>query len=345
MWKSQHLALLLLADHMKINADCKALTTFATMKFNWYQVAMRGMAMGMAEVVPGVSGGTIAFITGIYEQLLHSIKAFHPSLIGVFRDEGIGGVWKAVNGLFLLSLLAGMGIGIIIGVFGITWLIEHQPLAIWSFFFGLILASSIWIVRQMNGWAIQDIIGLLVATGLALWITIASPSTGSEALWFVLISGTIAISAMLLPGISGSFLLLLMGMYTLVIGHVKGMLETFAMEHIIFVSVFLIGILIGLAGFSRVLTWVFKHYHNLALAILTGFMVGSLNRLWPWKEVVSTRMNSKGEAVPFVEKSVLPTDFTGDPQIIIVLLCATAGFLLVWLLDSKSPKEALDPGL
>lgn len=300
--------------------------------------------MGMAEVVPGVSGGTIAFITGIYEQLLEAIKSFSPALVGVFRREGVPGVWKAIHGNFLVALLLGMAAGIVVGIFGITWLIEHQPQAIWSFFFGLILASAVWIGRQMNGWTWREVTGLLVASALAYWITIASPATGSENLFFVLICGMIAISAMLLPGISGSFLLLLMGMYTVVIGHVKGMLETFAAEHLIIVGVFAVGCLIGLAGFSRVLTWVFRHYHNLALAILTGFMLGSLNRLWPWKVVTSTRINSHGEEVPFIEHSVWPSDFPGDPQVLTVIVCLLAGFGLVWFMDSRSPSKALDPG-
>lgn len=314
------------------------------MNLNAIQIALRGMAMGMAEVVPGVSGGTIAFITGIYEQLLEAIKSFSPALVGVFRREGVPGVWKAIHGNFLVALLLGMAAGIVVGIFGITWLIEHQPQAIWSFFFGLILASAVWIGRQMNGWTWREVTGLLVASALAYWITIASPATGSENLFFVLICGMIAISAMLLPGISGSFLLLLMGMYTVVIGHVKGMLETFAAEHLIIVGVFAVGCLIGLAGFSRVLTWVFRHYHNLALAILTGFMLGSLNRLWPWKVVTSTRINSHGEEVPFIEHSVWPSDFPGDPQVLTVIVCLLAGFGLVWFMDSRSPSKALDPG-
>lgn len=300
--------------------------------------------MGMAEVVPGVSGGTIAFITGIYERLLEAIKSFSPALIPVFRKEGMPGLWKAIHGNFLLALLIGMGMGIVVGIFGITWLIEHHPQAIWSFFFGLILASALWISRQMKGWTWREVVGLLAASALAYWITIASPANGSENLLFVLICGMIAISAMLLPGISGSFLLLLMGMYTFVIGHVKGLLETLATEHLLVVGVFAVGCLVGLAGFSRILTWIFRHYHNLALAILTGFMLGSLNRLWPWKIVLSTRMNSHGEEVPFVERSVWPSDFPGDPQVLTVLLCLIAGFALVWFMDSRSPSEALDPG-
>ncbi|MEZ5030766.1 MAG: DUF368 domain-containing protein [Saprospiraceae bacterium] len=314
------------------------------MNLNAFQIALRGMAMGMAEVVPGVSGGTIAFITGIYERLLEAIKSFSPALVGVFRREGVPGLWKAIHGNFLVALLLGMAAGIVVGIFGITWLIEHQPQAIWSFFFGLILASAVWIGRQMNGWTWREVTGLLVASALAYWITVASPATGSENLLFVLICGMIAISAMLLPGISGSFLLLLMGMYTVVIGHVKGMLETFAAEHLMIVGVFAVGCLIGLAGFSRVLTWVFRHYHNLALAILTGFMLGSLNRLWPWKIVTATRINSHGEEVPFIEQSVWPSDFPGDPQVLTVIVCLLAGFGLVWFMDSRSPSKALDSG-
>ena len=298
--------------------------------------------MGMAEVIPGVSGGTIAFITGIYEDLLNSIKAFHPRLIRIWREEGFQGVWQEVNGGFLFALLVGMAAGVILGVFGISWLIEHYPRGVWAFFFGLILASAIWIARKADAWRWVDWLALLAAAALAYYITIASPSTGSEALWFVLVCGVIAISAMLLPGVSGSFLLLLLGMYTYVIESVKGLLETFALEYLWVVGTFAIGCLIGLAGFSRILSWVFKHYENLALAILTGFMLGSLNRLWPWKEVLSTRINSHGEAVPFLERSVLPGQVE-DPQVILVVICAVVGFTLIWLFDARSPRGATDP--
>lgn len=308
-------------------------------------VALRGLAMGMAEVVPGVSGGTIAFITGIYEQLLESIRAFHPRLVPIWRERGFAAVWEEIHGWFLLSLLFGMAAGIVVGVFGISWLIAHYPKVVWSFFFGLILASAVWVARSVDKWQWTDLVGFLLATLLAYGITVASPATGTEALWFVLLSGTIAISAMLLPGISGSFLLLLMGMYTLIIESVKGLLKTFALEYLLVVGTFGIGCLIGLAGASRALHWVFMHFRNLALAILTGFMLGSLNRLWPWKEVLSVRLNSKGEEVPFLERSILPTDYVGDPQYLLVVAAAVAGFLLVGLLGRMAPKAESGPGL
>jgi putative membrane protein len=311
----------------------------------WINISIRGLAMGMAEVVPGVSGGTIAFITGIYEELLISIKAFHPRLFKIFRDEGLAKVWQEIHGSFLVALLFGMAVGLVIGVFGISWLIEHEPKAIWSFFFGLIIASAAWVAKSSDTWYLKEWIGFLVATIIAFSVTVISPASGIEDLWFVFISGIIAISAMLLPGISGSFLLLLMGMYTFIISNVKEVLRSFQLEHLIVVGTFALGCLIGLAGAARALTWVFQHFRNLALAILTGFMLGSLNRLWPWKIVESFRLNSQGEEVPLVERSILPTSYAGDPQILTVILCALAGFMLVWLLGKVSPKAEDTSGL
>ncbi len=304
---------------------------------------LKGFAMGMAEVVPGVSGGTIAFITGIYSDLLSSIRAFHPRLIRLWKDQGFGAVWEAINGPFLSALLTGMAIGIVIGVFGISWLIAHYPKGVWSFFFGLILASAWWVSRSGSRWNLVSWIGFAGATLIAYGITVASPATGNEAPWFILISGIIAISAMLLPGISGSFLLLLMGMYTLVIENVKGLLKTGSLDNVIVVGSFAIGCLIGLAGASRILQWIFRQYHNLAIAILTGFMLGSLNRLWPWKRVEAYRLDNHGKEIPFLEVSILPGDYPGDPQYLLVFVCTLAGFLLVWALGRISPPAETGP--
>lgn len=304
---------------------------------------LKGFAMGMAEVVPGVSGGTIAFITGIYSDLLSSIRAFHPRLIRLWKDQGFGAVWEAINGPFLSALLTGMAIGIVIGVFGISWLIAHYPKGVWSFFFGLILASAWWVSRSGSRWNLVSWIGFAGATLIAYGITVASPATGNEAPWFILISGIIAISAMLLPGISGSFLLLLMGMYTLVIENVKGLLKTGSLDNVIVVGSFAIGCLIGLAGASRILQWIFRQYHNLAIAILTGFMLGSLNRLWPWKRVEAYRLDNHGKEIPFLEVSILPGDYPDDPQYLLVFVCTLAGFLLVWALGRISPPAETGP--
>lgn len=290
--------------------------------------------MGIAEVIPGVSGGTIAFITGIYEKLIDTIKAvLGPDWIVAWRKDGFNAAWQTANGNFLVFLIGGMAIGMITGVFGITYLLEHYPVLLWAFFFGLIIASAIYIGQQVDGWGLAEIIGLIAGTVIAYVITIASPAQGTDALWFVFIAGAIAISALILPGISGSFILLLMGMYTTVIPAVKAALKTFAFDKLVIVGVFGLGCLLGLATFSRVLSWTFKHYKNPTLAVLTGFMLGSLNKIWPWRNVLETRLNSKGEIVPFLEKSVLPAQFDGEPMVFGVVILILLGFASVFLIE------------
>ena len=295
--------------------------------------------MGIAEVIPGVSGGTIAFITGIYEKLLNTIKAFSPSLFATFKESGVGGVWSAINGQFLITLAIGMGLGVIVGVFGVTHLLETYPEMLWAFFFGLIISSAIFIGKQVSAWSVVEIIALLVGIAIAFYITVANPAQGNEALWYVFLSGTIAISALMLPGISGSFILLIMGMYSFIIPTVKNALTTFDSESLLIMGVFAAGCLLGLMTFSRVLSWTFKHYKNPTLALLTGFMLGSLNKLWPWRNVLSTRVNSKGEVVPFIEQSVLPSAYEGNPYIIGVLVSMLIGFISVFIMERLGSKD------
>ena len=310
-------------------------------------LALKGMAMGIAEVIPGVSGGTIAFITGIYEKLINTIKVvLGPAWINAWRRGGFGEMWQTINGSFLVFLMGGMAFGMIVGVFGVTYLLENYPVLLWAFFFGLIIASAIYIGRQVDRWSFVEVGALLLGTLVAYWITVASPATGNEALWFVFLSGTIAISALILPGISGSFILLLMGMYTFIVPTVKEALKTFATDQLIIVAVFGTGCLVGLATFSRVLSWTFKNHRNPTLAVLTGFMIGSLNKIWPWRNVLETRINSHGEEVAFLEKSVLPSSFVGDPMVFGVVMLAVLGFAIVFLLDrmgksSQKESEAL----
>lgn len=302
-------------------------------------LALKGMAMGIAEVIPGVSGGTIAFITGIYEKLLNTIKAFHPSLIGIFKEEGVKGVWTSINGNFLVTLLAGMAGGVIVGVFGVSHLLETYPQMLWAFFFGLIISSAIFIGKQVDGWGITEIAAILLGTGLAYYITVASPAQGNEALWFVFLSGVIAISALILPGISGSFILLLMGMYSVIIPTVRKALTTFESESLMIVGTFAAGCLVGLMTFSRVLSWTFKNYKNPTLALLTGFMLGSLNKLWPWRNVLSTRVNSKGVEVPFLEQSVLPNSYNGEAFLVPVIICMILGFASIFIVEKLGSKS------
>ena len=298
--------------------------------------------MGMAEVIPGVSGGTIAFITGIYERLLNAIKAFGPELFQALRKDGITGAWKAIDGTFLLFLVGGMAVGIVGGVFGVTFILEHYPPVLWAFFFGLIIASTVYISRQVERWSITKILAFLIGAAVAYAITVLNPGQGNEALWFVFVSGAIAISALILPGISGSFILLLMGMYTLIIPTVKDALKTFEGEKLLVLAVFAAGCLVGLVTFSRVLSWTFKYYRDTTLALLTGFMVGSLNKIWPWRNVLTYRTNSSGEEVPFQEMNVFPGAYEGDPMVIGAIVSLILGFAIVFVLDAAGSKKPAD---
>ena len=305
--------------------------------------AVRGMAMGMAEVIPGVSGGTIAFITGIYEKLLNTIKAFSPSLLGDFKNNGVKGVWSAVNGNFLVFLLGGMVGGIVVGVFGISYLLETYPPAVWAFFFGLIIASAIYIGRQISQWGIAQVICLIIGAIVAYGITVITPSNGSESLPFVFISGAIAISALILPGISGSFILLLMGMYTFIISDtLKPALKTLAPDKLLTMAVFALGCLVGLMTLSRVLSWTFKNYRNITLATLTGFMIGSLNKIWPWRNPTEWLRDAAGKIILdddgskkkiLMEENVFPAGYDGDPMTIAVVAMLILGFASVFLIE------------
>ena len=299
----------------------------------WPGIALRGMAMGIAEVIPGVSGGTIAFITGIYEELLQSIKSVDHRLVGEFRRGGVRAVWSAMNGDFLLALLVGMGAGLVAGIFGVTYVLKNYPPLIWAFFFGLIIASSIYIFRQIERWRWQEVVAILLGTAVAYYVTIAHPGQGSEAWWFIFLSGVLAISALILPGISGSFILLLLGMYTVIIPTVKHALETLDSHSLLVILVFGLGCLTGLAAFARLLSWTFKNFRSLTLATLTGFMLGSLNKLWPWRNVLEWRENTRGELVPLVEANVLPGAYEGEPLLTGTLLCFLLGFGLVFFIE------------
>ena len=302
-------------------------------------LAMKGFAMGIAETIPGVSGGTIAFITGIYERLINCIKSFSPQLIGTIRQDGIGGLWKAIDGNFIAALGAGMLIGLVGGVFGVVHLLENYPPIIWAFFFGLIIASVIYIGKQVERWGLAEIGGLLLAAGLAFWLTMMSPAQGNEALWFVFISGAIAISALILPGISGSFILLIMGMYQIIIPTMKSVLSDFNSEGLMVMMTFAAGCIVGLVTFARLLSWTFKNYRSLTLAILTGFMIGSLGKIWPWRNVLEYRVNSKGEKVPFIEDWAMPGSYEGEPYVLFAILAAVIGFALVFLLAKFDTKQ------
>ncbi|MTB51098.1 DUF368 domain-containing protein [Lewinella sp. W8] len=301
-------------------------------------IILKGMAMGIAEAIPGVSGGTIAFITGIYERLLLAIgKILGPEVIGTLRKEGIVAAWKAADGGFLLQLGIGMVGGLILAVLGITELLVHYPPVVWGFFFGLIISSAIYIGRQITHWGGVSIVLLILGIAIAYFLTTINPMAGSSSLLFVFLAGAIAISALILPGISGSFILLLLGMYTVVFTAVRDLVGG-ELGKIQIVIVFALGCLIGLALFSRLLTYTFKSYPNQTLAILTGFMLGSLNKLWPWRNPLTTRLNSKGEEVALLEVPVLPDNYTeGDTFLPGVIIAFLVGLIIVFVMDHFTP--------
>jgi putative membrane protein len=290
-------------------------------------ISLKGIAMGAADVVPGVSGGTIAFISGIYEELLGSISAINFKTLKLLKNEGFKAAWNAINGYFLVALLSGIFISIISLAKLISWLLENEPIMVWSFFFGLVLASILYIGKQITKWTILTLILFILGALLAFYITTLQPliSENSSPL-FIFLAGSIAICAMILPGISGSFILVLLGAY-------KPVLDAIHTKDFQLLAMLIAGAVIGLLSFSKVLKWLFEHYKNFTLAVLTGFILGSLNKIWPWKKVLTWRVNSHGESVPFNEQSVLPFSFEGDPQLTAAILLAIVGFAIIILLE------------
>ncbi len=312
-------------------------------------ITIKGLAMGAADVVPGVSGGTIAFISGIYEELIETIHKLDIGFFKIWKKDGFKAAWRAYNLSFLLALFGGVFISILSFAKLIIWLLANYPILVWSFFFGLVIASILYVGKQITKWNLKNILSLIIAVAFAYFITLATPTDSPESIWFLFIAGFVAIIAMILPGISGAFILLLLGAYTPVIGTVSQLSDGVSAmnwgltsEALLKLGVFAIGAIIGLKVFSRTLNWMFKHHKNTTLAVLTGFMIGALNKIWPWKEVLQTRMNHKGIEVPFIEKSILPSDYTGDPQLLYACGFAIIGFLMIFVLERISVRKKTD---
>jgi putative membrane protein len=309
-------------------------------------IILKGLAMGAADVVPGVSGGTIAFISGIYEELITTIHNLDIGIFKTLKKEGIKKVWQRYNLGFLASLFTGIAISILSLAKLITLLLEQYPVLVWSFFFGLVIASIIYIAKQITNYSPKAIIALVLAAVLSYGITLAKPVADTENIWFLFFAGFIAIIAMILPGISGAFILLLIGGYTIVIGAINQFIEalsTFSLSALgnalLKIGVFAAGAIAGLKVFSGILNWMFANHKNTTLAVLTGFMIGALNKIWPWKEVLQYRKNSHGEEIPFIERSILPGGYHADPKIMAALFCMLAGFMIIFLLEFVANKK------
>ena len=283
-------------------------------KFSAYVALIgKGMAMGAADVVPGVSGGTIAFITGIYDRLLNALKSFDLALLNVLGKEGIVAAWRHIDGTFLLCVFGGVLTSILSFAHGVTWLLSNYPEMLWAFFFGLILISGLHMIRQVHHWHIGTVIILTLGAGLAYILGVMTPNSLEPDPLILFFAGSVAICAMILPGISGSFMLLMMGLYGPVIEAVKGL-------NVDVLLVFGVGCIGGLLSFSHVLSWLLRRHRDLTIALLTGLMLGALGKVWPWKETLETRINSAGEQVPLIQTNVSPMDYesiTGQPAYLV----------------------------
>jgi len=292
-------------------------------------ITLKGIAMGAADVVPGVSGGTIAFISGIYEELLTSISSINLQTLKILKTQGIKVFWKAINGNFLVALLSGIFISVLSLAKLISWLLEHKPVMVWSFFFGLVLASILYVGRQITKWNPLVVIALIFGSILAFYITTLQPLiTENSSPLFMFLAGALAICAMILPGISGAFILVLLGAY-------KPVLDAVHNRDVKLLGIIAAGAIVGLLTFSNILKWLFAHYKNSTLAILTGFILGSLNKIWPWKNVIESKMFGD-KLVVIKDASVLPNAYKGNPELFWAILLAIIGFIIIILLEKAA---------
>jgi len=239
--------------------------------------------MGAADVIPGVSGGTIAFITGIYDDFVGSIASINAEAMRLLFKGRLKDFWKHINGAFLLSIVLGIAISVISLAGLMQMLLSTYPIQTWAFFFGLIVASSIFIIRGISGWKLREIILIIFGIGLGIVVCTLSPTQTPDGLWFIFLSGAIAICAMILPGISGSFILLILGKYQYIMGCISDLVSGVEIgRNLVTLCVFLAGAVVGILSFSKFLHWLLARWNKETLIVLAGFIIGSLVKVWPW---------------------------------------------------------------
>ena len=288
-------------------------------------LAIKGVLMGAANVIPGVSGGTIAFMTGIYKELVDSLKSIDGTAVKLFFTGKFKEFWKAINGNFLLAVFA----GVVISIFSLAklfqYLLETHPIPVWSFFFGLILVSTVFIMKDMGRFTFSSAVSFVVGAALGVFICIATPATTPDSMLFIFFCGAIAFCTMILPGISGSFILLLLGKYAF-------MLEAVSELKVVILLVFALGAAVGLICFSHFLSWLLKKYYKPTLSMLCGLMFGSLLKVWPWKETLAAG----------TDRPLWPGQYAGEAQLasaIIWMLVGAALIAAVNLAAAKSQKK------
>lgn len=284
--------------------------------------------MGAADIVPGVSGGTIALITGIYEELISSIKNINSKLFKILLKNGIKEFWSALNGNFLLVLLTGIFTSVILLAQVIVFLLVNHEFKLWGFFFGLIIASAFLILKDIQSHNIKSILLMLFGILIAATISLSSTTSFPNSDIFIFITGSIAITAMILPGISGSFILLLLSKYEFIINAIKDF-------DIRVILVFGLGCICGLLIFSRFLHFLFQNYKDNLLSVLSGFLIGSLIKIWPFRMVIETRIDSDGIEEAMITQPVIPTSQDIE-SILMFLLFSIFGYLLITLIQKKT---------
>lgn len=278
----------------------------------------KGAAMGVADTVPGVSGGTVAFITGIYEELIQSLARLGPARLKDLRERGFRGFWHEINGNFLLAVFSGLLIALFSVAEVMNWLITQQRVLLWAFFFGLIAASVPLVLLRLKRWRRRYLVWLVLGISIGLGVTLLGGGQTPETLWMIFAAGAIAVGAMVLPGISGAFLLLIMGQY-------EGMVRAVVERDLLMITAFATGALIGILAIARVLSKLFRRFHDATIALLTGFMAGSLNALWPWQADAAGAIGSGLHLSPAAFEVL-----TGQSaQILAVALCCLLGVVLV----------------
>lgn len=297
-------------------------------KFKDYSLLiLKGMGMGAADVVPGVSGGTIAFIVGIYQELLDSIKSIGKDSLKLLFTGKFPAFWKEINGNFLLSIVTGICISVFSLAKIITSLLVTHPILVWAFFFGLVLASTWFVSKDIKQWSWKTILSYIIGIAAAYYITVSTPTETPNNLFFIFFCGAIAICAMILPGISGSFILVLLGKYFYIMEAVKSL-------NVMVMLVFTSGAFLGITTFARILSFALRKFHDITIAVLAGFMLGSLNKVWPWKKTIETYIDSHGVTKPLIETNILPDQLLWEAIGLMIL-----GFAIVYFLEKLSTKE------
>jgi putative membrane protein len=299
-------------------------------------LSLKGLCMGSADVIPGVSGGTIALITGIYEDLIQAIRSLDVTMIQKLLKLDLKGAMASIHIRFLLSLFAGIGIAIISLARLMNFLINYHPVFTWSLFFGLIAASILVVSRKVAFWTLRTGISLAIGIAAAAFIVNLIPITTPETLWFIFLCGIIAICAMILPGISGAFILLILGKYEFITATLK---NPFLPQHLIIIIVFCLGCLIGLLGFSRLLNYLLKNFHNLTMAFLTGLMVGAMPKIWPWKQILATQIINGKSHITW-GSNIVPEAF--NTEVLAAIGLAIIGFVAVMVVERLATVKKSD---